>query len=141
MALAIFSDELLPQYFTENTRHDLQLSAGRTKIASKGKSSRLHTLKIRRIMAERWMERNLPRQVMYTALEKGSTRVSKGHHARITQVSREQMSPKRQCEPLSSNRKEIRRILLFSTVLSVPQCFNQFLAPCFLVYLPRSTNV
>lgn len=70
MALAIFSAELLPQYFTENTRQDFQLSAGITKIASKGKSSRLHILKMRRIMAERWMERNLPRQVVCTAWKK-----------------------------------------------------------------------
>lgn len=82
MALAIFSDELLPQYFTENTRQDFRLSAGKTKIASKGKSSQLYILKMRRIMAERWI------RTEFTAAG-GVHRFGKRIHASIVRASRE----------------------------------------------------
>jgi len=119
--LTIFSfSRIAPPVFTDNTRQDYQLSAERTKIArSKHKSSRLFIFKMCLVMAVRRMKWNLTQQVAYTALEKEPTRVSNEHHASITPVSREQMSPTRQCKQLKlSMRKEICRMFEFSAALS-----------------------
>jgi len=128
--------------FTDNTRQDYRLSAERTKIASKHNSSRLFIFKMCLVMAGRRMKWNLTQQVVYTALEKEPTRVSNEHHASITPVSREQMSPTRQCKQLKlSKRKEICRMFFGGSFRLVPQCFNQLLAPRRLFCLPSSTNI
>ena len=67
----------VPNIYRKYPTRLYRLSAEWTKRASKRKSTRLCSFKMRLVMAGRKTERNLSQQVVYTALEKEPTRVSR----------------------------------------------------------------